>query len=128
MASGGRRQDVGRDENVHVNTDRDPYFDIFDEDGDALDASAWALAWDLFLAGASVVSKTSGAAEIVITDGANSETDPTIGVANQNRATVTIVAANWSGLDPSKRYKHNLRRTDSGFADIVAYGDWVFVG
>jgi len=86
-------------------------FTVFQADGvTAENISGWALEYQLCnLDNSAIFSKTTGAAEIVITDGPN-------GVCQ-----VTIVDTDTDALTKTK-FKHELGRTDAGFEATLVHG------
>ena len=93
--------------------DRTIIFDVKQSDGVTPQTmTGWALTWELKVSatGATSLSKTT-ASGIAIGNG----------VGTDDRATVTIAKANTSALDEGT-YFHQLRRTDSGSALVLAYG------
>lgn len=119
MASGALVQHITSEDHVYVGTDRTIAIDVDDAAGAALSVAAFALTWELLTAAdAVVVSKTTGAGTIVIGNGDGTN----------DRATVTIAAADTADLDPTKRYHHRLRRTDTGYVNPITVGTFEFVG
>jgi hypothetical protein len=64
-----------------------------------------------------LISKTTGAGTITITGSYNSDPD-----TNTQRVNIITLPADTEFLQPG-RYYHTLKRTDSGFATVLSYGD-----
>lgn len=108
---------ITKEHEFFTGTDRVLQFSVVDADDVAVNITGWALQWVLVRApGAAassghLVSKTVGSG-ITITNGAG-------GVCQ-----VAVEDADTDGLEGSDSplYRHELRRTDGGNEDILAYG------
>ena len=76
--------------------------------------TGWALKWDLRRydseADPAILTKTTGAGSIVITDGPNGQ------------GTITIADTDTDSL-PSRVYRHALKRTDDGSETVLLFGN-----
>lgn len=111
-----QRFDITAEEDWLAGEDKTITIDVVQGDGlTPQQMAGWGLTWELKAypdSTTALVSKTVAASGIVIGDGSLID----------DRATITIDAADTSELTPGVYY-HHLRRTDSGFSVVLSRGD-----
>lgn len=116
---------IAESEHWFIGEDRTLVFDVTSDGTTPQTMTGWALTWEMLerRGGNSVlISKTTGAAQITISNGAGTN----------DRATVAITDVDTEGdgtdndppLDPGT-YFYVLRRTDAGSESVLAFGDAV---
>jgi len=118
MASGALVQHITKNDRVHFGTDRPIWIDVNDHLDADLDVSAFALTWELIDSDGTVAVTKSTVAGITFTNGDGTN----------DRVVVDLAMADTTSLDTTKRYRHRLRRTDTGDVDYIVEGDFEFVG
>ncbi len=119
--TGGKYSPVGRDQNVHANTDRTLKFPTTDAAGAALDTSGYTREWILYDA--------SGTVLLTVPESAISE-ESLNGTNDQVLVpwTATGVAYANENLTRGRNYSHKLWKIDSGAREVLAYGPFEIVG
>lgn len=106
---------ITKADELFTGTDKLLQFTVVDAAGAVVDISGWALKWTLFTrpvpsAGATALLSKTTPTVINITDGQN-------GICQ-----VSLTDADTDDLIGDALYYHELRRTDSGLEDVLAYG------
>ena len=113
-----QKVDITPDDEWFTGTDKTLQFSVVDADGTAVNITGWALEWalynnkDLRKGASALITRTTGAATISITDGAGGVCQ----VSVTDDLTDGLAGAN------TPLYYHELRRTDAGNEDVLAYG------
>ena len=107
-----KRVDIKASDHFMVGEDKQIYWDITDSAGVAQSMSGWTLSF--------VLRRSQNSATSALTK------TPTVttGSAAANRALLTLAAADTKNLAPGT-YAYSVARTDSGYQQILAYGDFV---
>lgn len=107
---------IRESEHWYIGEDRTLRYPVTESDGStAQTMTGWSLTWELLdrRGGTAVISKATGSGIVI---GDHNGTD--------DRAVVTILAADSEDLEPGT-YWYVLRRTNSGNAAVLAFGDAV---
>ena len=104
-----KRQDIDDADNWFKTENKDIIWDVVDADEDPLAMTGWTLTFKLY------AHQAASVAILTVV--------PTIGngLATDDRATVATTPADTSAL-PAGLYVYELSRTDSGNAQVMAYG------
>ena len=111
-----KRQNIGLEKEWFIGEDRKIKLKIDQADETTPQTmTGFGLTWELkdSPTGTVLISKTTGAGEIVIENGDGTD----------DQATVTILGADTVGLTPGGILYHHLRRTDEGNEVVLAFGD-----
>ena len=115
-----RQQNLGMSAEWFVGEDKSLPFEVYSQDEATIEnVTGWAMQWVLrrVQGGDDVkLSKTTSGGGVAISGTYNA--DPAV---NTQRVTVTVADTDTQFFQPGL-YMHTLKRTDAGFATVLAYG------